>query len=79
MFPSGKGVSLSVSGGTHLCRWFPSTGRVLVQMQAEDFEVASGQLVVEVEVSGLFVVVVYFVLFPDEKGVFVVDAVDVSL
>lgn len=48
-------------------------------MHAKDIQTAVGQLIVEIEVGGLFIVPVDFVLFTDEKAVIVVDAVDAPL
>ena len=43
------------------------------------FDVFSCHLVVKIKVIGLLIIAVYFILFPDEKAVFIIYAIDVSL
>ena len=50
-----------------------------VQMHTADFQTFSGKLVIKVKVSGLLVIAVDFILFSDEKGLFVIYAVYISL
>ena len=46
---------------------------------AGNLDIFSRHLVVEVEVVGLFIVTVDFILFSDEQAVFIIDAVNVTL
>jgi hypothetical protein len=48
-------------------------------MHTADFQTFSGKLVIEVKVPGLLVIAVDFILFSDEKGLFVIYAVYISL
>jgi len=43
------------------------------------FDVFSCHLVVKIKVIGLLIIAVYFILFSDEKAVFIIYAIDVSL
>ena len=43
------------------------------------FDVFSCHLVIKIKVIGLLIVAVYFVLFSDEKAVFIIYAIDISL